>query len=188
MSIRRRTAALAALTVSLAVATAAVSAPAASAHATLLRSTPAANSTVTTSPPEVELVFDEAIADQGAAILVTDAAGRHYQQAGTLTYAGTRLTVALDRLGAAGTYTVAARWVADDGDPQTDSFTFTYAPAGQTASTTAAATPSTATSGSGSGGSAGSPARWLLLVVVALLAGGGLWWARPRKSPPGTSD
>jgi hypothetical protein len=138
------------------------------AHAGLVSTTPAADSVVTTSPPQVVLTFDEAVLDQGAGIVVTDTSGTRYEKSGTLHYGGATLSIDLNPLGDAGTYTVAWTVVADDGDRQSQTYTFTYQPDGSgTASTTAAASPvadQRSSSGSGPG-----PALWLVGGVVVLV-------------------
>jgi copper resistance protein C len=152
--------------------------PSALAHAGLVSTTPATGSVVTQSPPEVVLTFDEAVLDQGAGILVTDANGTHYERAGTLNYGGAKISIQLDALGAAGTYTVAWRVVADDGDPQTQTYTFQYQPAGASGSTsptpspassTAAADPAASTGDAGSAWLVPAIAGFAVVVVVAVI-------------------
>jgi methionine-rich copper-binding protein CopC len=166
MSFRRRAAAIGVLT---ALPMLTVASPA-FAHAGLVSTTPAADSVVTTSPPQVVLTFDEAVLDQGAGIVVTDASGTRYDTSGTLHYGGATLSVDLNPLSDAGTYTVAWTVVADDGDRQSQTYTFTYQPDGSGAATTAAAPSPVAdqqSSGSGPG-----PAPWLVggvIVVVVIM-------------------
>ena len=145
--------------------------PAAFAHAGLLGTTPAADAVVTASPPQVVLSFDEAVLDQGAGILVTDAAGNHYETAGTLTYGGAKISIELKPLGDPGTYTVAWRVVADDGDPQSQTYTFDYQPAGSAttpAATSSASDPSASSAAGGTSDSSGGT-PWLPFAIVGFV-------------------
>jgi methionine-rich copper-binding protein CopC len=174
MSLRSRAAVIATLTAVPLLALA----PPALAHAGLVSTTPAAGSVITKSPQEVVLTFDEAVMDQGAGILVTDANGSHYEQAGTLNYGGATISIQLDPLRGPGTYTVAWRVVADDGDPQTQTYTFEYHPRGASGSTTPSASATSSTTASDPAATSGnSGAAWLwpaiagfvVVVVVALV-------------------
>jgi YD repeat-containing protein len=149
------------------------------AHAGLVSTSPVADSVVTTSPDQVVLTFDEAVLDQGAGILVTDQAGTHYEIANTLHFGGAKISIKLQPLGDAGVYTVAWRVVADDGDPQSQTYTFTYQPAGNstgatsTPSATASVTPSASAppgnNASDSSGSSSAALWWVLLAAVVVI-------------------
>lgn len=101
-----------------------LAAPPASAHNALVSSEPAAKSTVTALPSEVVLHFEEAPLAGGSAIVVRGPSGSSVT-AGKAVISGSDVTVELETLTEAGTYTVAWRSVADDGHPGTGTFTFT---------------------------------------------------------------
>ena len=166
--------------------------PVASAHAGLLGTTPATDAVLSKSPAEVVLTFDEAVLDKGAGILVTDASGRHYEQAGTLNYGGAKISIQLDPLGAPGTYTVAWRVVADDGDPQSQTYPFQYQPPGSSPSSTTTpsvvAAPAATSDASGTTTDESGSAPWVpvaIIVGVAVAAGLVVWILRSGR---GTGD
>ncbi|MEA2716566.1 MAG: copper transport protein, partial [Actinomycetota bacterium] len=101
-----------------------VGAPAASAHAILLRTEPSPQTTVDQPPPAVKLHFSEPVEAAFGAVRVYDVDG-HRLDAGKLSRAdgGRELDVAVPRL-ADGTYTVTWRVVSDDGHPVHGGFGF----------------------------------------------------------------
>ncbi|MFC4243719.1 copper resistance protein CopC [Gryllotalpicola reticulitermitis] len=123
-----RTKILAALGAALAAAALAVlPATAASAHDYLVSSTPTAGTTVTTSLPQVTLIFDDIVLDDGghgALVQVTDASSKHYET-GCATVQGRDVSVPV-ALGAAGTYRVTWQIVSADGHPVSNSIEFNY--------------------------------------------------------------
>src|SRR5882757_8786312 len=102
-SARRRLTVLAAALLAVLVV-ALVGAPAASAHATLLFSTPAAGSSLTTPPHTVTLTFDEPVTLPSHAVRVAAAGGRSISL-GAVSRSGDVITAALDSSLPTGTYT-----------------------------------------------------------------------------------
>lgn len=116
--------------VAAAAVTAAVLLPAAaSAHAYLVKTVPAASVTVNASPATVELTFDEAVEPRFALISVTDVSARS-QTSGPLHRAATNpdtLVVPLKKL-PEGWYLVYWRAISVDGHPVQGAFTFAVGP------------------------------------------------------------
>jgi methionine-rich copper-binding protein CopC len=136
-----RRAALAAGAAVLVVGGALVAAGPASAHDRLVGSTPAADATVTAEPGTVALDFSEdllALDDQasGFAIQVVNSSDGSFHQDGCVTVDGTTATSRI-ALGTAGTYQVTWRAVSSDSHPIDGTYSFTYAPEGDTAGTPA---------------------------------------------------
>ena len=100
----------------------------ASAHASLVRSSPESGATLTAAPPEVALTFNEEINPQFATVTVK--AGDSTASTGDPEVDGTTVYQPLDPEMTAGKYTVAYRVTSADGHPVSGSFDFTYAPAG----------------------------------------------------------
>jgi copper resistance protein C len=127
----------------------------ASAHASLVRSSPADQSSVATAPKTVRLTFDENVR-MPSVILVTDSDGASVAQGKTSVVdntVGTRVSI-----GPSGDYTVAYRVVSADGHPVSGRLSFTV--------------------GSGSPGSraaersSGPPARVIAMIAALALVGG----------------
>jgi len=139
-------------------------APAASAHATLLASTPPAGYAVVTSPSALTLDFDEPVTIATAPVDLADSAG-HQQRLGpaVLSLHGRRLTVPVAQRLAPGGYREHWQVTADDGDLVAGTITFTVGTG------TVAAAPS-------GGSPIDSPVvivlRWLLFTGLALALGG----------------
>lgn len=168
-------------------------------HAALVRMTPADGSVVTEPPENVQLVFSEAV-QSGYSIVVVTAADGARVNAGAAQVAGTVLRQPLQRLPAAGRYTVVSRVLSGDGHLISARASFTYRPAHSSPSrpsTSSTATASTST-GTGPGPAASGAARDagsthdsddgagnLLLPAAAggllALGGGGLAWRRRRR-------
>lgn len=114
----------------------AVVAPAASAHAELESTEPAADSVVAASPAQVRLTFSESVDVAAGGVQVFDSAGRRVDAGKEASHPpGDRSAVVLDLPTLAdGTYVVTWRVVADDSHPVHGAFTFTVgqgqAPAG----------------------------------------------------------
>ncbi|MUT65107.1 copper resistance protein CopC [Paenibacillus sp. NEAU-GSW1] len=99
-------------------------APSAFAHATLDRATPQANEKMTASPPEVKLVFSEAIEQGVGALEVLDTKARKVtSETAALSGDRTTLSLKLPEL-AEGVYTVSYRIVSEDGHPVSGSYVF----------------------------------------------------------------
>ncbi len=144
--------------------------PAASAHATLLGTTPPAGYAVPTSPPQLTLDFDEPVSIDAAAVTLTSSVGAA-QPLGkpALLLGGRRVSAAVPEHLAWGGYQVHWQVTAQDGDPVTGGFTFAVG----TGSAVPASTP---------GGAEVDPPqmivlRWLLFSGFALVVGGaaGAW-------------
>jgi copper transport protein len=113
-----------------AVAVAALALPAAAfAHAALLRTTPSASVIVNTPPPQVSLVYSEAVEPRFAIVSVTDAAA-HSETAGAPRRSpanADELDVPLQHL-RQGWYLVVWRVISVDGHPVRGAFTFAVGP------------------------------------------------------------
>ena len=113
-----------------AVAAAALALPAAAfAHAALLRTTPSASVVVDASPPQVALLYDEAVEPRFAIVSVTDAAA-HPETAGPPHRSpanADELDVPLKHL-RQGWYLVVWRVISVDGHPVRGAFTFAVGP------------------------------------------------------------
>jgi copper transport protein len=167
-----------------AVAAAALALPAvAFAHAALLRTVPSASVTVNTPPPQVSLVYSEAVEPRFAIVSVTDS-GAHPQTAGPPHRSpanADKLDVPLKHL-RQGWYLVVWRVISVDGHPVRGAFTFAVGPNPGPAPqfkipslSETAATPSLVT------------ARWV--VFLSLMAALGIFMfrvviVRPLGSPP----
>lgn len=118
----------AAVGVVLAAGVVAFGAQAASAHDTLVGTTPSADESVSTVT-EVSQTFNANLieAGEGNFAEVTGSDGLHYES-GCSAVAGPTITTPV-ALGAAGTYQVAWRAVSSDGHPIAGEYTFEYAPA-----------------------------------------------------------
>jgi methionine-rich copper-binding protein CopC len=99
-------------------------APSASAHSELVESTPAAGAELRKAPTEVQLVFGEAVQEQGGSIVVS-VRDTIESQANTFTTNDNVASVQLEPNGQPGTYTVAFRVVSADGHIVSDRFEYT---------------------------------------------------------------
>ena len=107
------------------------SAPPAQAHNSLVSSTPAAGSTLTTMPERFSITTNEALLDisgdgTGFAMQVSDNAGLFYGD-GCLTVDGSSVYTSA-ALGEAGTYLVRWQIISADGHPISDEFEFEWQP------------------------------------------------------------
>ncbi|WP_317229364.1 copper resistance protein CopC [Clavibacter sp. MX14-G9D] len=136
-----RRAALAAAAAALVLGGAMIPAGLASAHDRLVGSTPAADATVTAEPGTIALDFSEDLLsldaqNSGFAIQVVNASGGTFHEDGCVTVDGTTATSRI-ALGTAGTYQVTWRAVSSDSHPIDGTYSFTYAPEGDTTGTPA---------------------------------------------------
>ena len=164
-----------------------MAAPAASAHASLLFTSPAADSAVPASPAAIILTFDEAVALSGPPVILTGAGG-HRIRVGAARQSGGRRVVTVPVAGRLphGTYTVAWQIISSDGDPVNSVFRFAVGPAPAALSSTGPAQRSTP------GLWPLAVARWFLFAGLAAALGGlaarGLarWYGRtgPGGLPP----
>lgn len=138
----------------------------ASAHASLLFTSPAAGTAIASSPTAIVLVFDEHIAVPAGAVTVTKSTSRSPigLRQPTLSQGGTTLTAALNSTLGPGTYTVAWQVVSADGDNVAGSYQF------------AVGTVATGALSAGTGTTTGADwwtaaARWVQFLALALLLG-----------------
>ena len=136
-----RRAPLAAAAAALVLGGAMIPAGPASAHDRLVGSTPAADATVTAEPGTIALDFSEDLLsldaqNSGFAIQVVNASGGTFHEDGCVTVDGTTATSRI-ALGTAGTYQVTWRAVSSDSHPIDGTYSFTYAPEGDTTGTPA---------------------------------------------------
>ncbi|WP_235477689.1 MULTISPECIES: copper resistance CopC family protein [unclassified Frigoribacterium] len=131
----------------------------AAAHDYVVSSTPAAGSTVDSSPATVSITFNDVILDLSGTgssnvLEVTDAAGLHYED-GCSTTSGPTLATGV-ALGAPGAYTMTYQAVSADGHTVSDAVPFTYAPAAGTAEGDGSPTRPSCGSAGGAGGDSGA--------------------------------
>jgi len=142
-----------------------VSAPVASAHATLLASTPPSGYLIPTAPTELTLDFDEAVSIGATPVTLSDTAG-HPVALGpeALTLQGRRLSAPITGAVPVGGYRAQWQVTADDGDLITGVLTFTVG-AGPAPGAVA-----------GGGSTLDTPVvivgRWVLFAALALALGG----------------
>jgi methionine-rich copper-binding protein CopC len=157
------------------------------AHATLLSSTPAVGSTITTLPSTIRLTFDDVLTSESSFVVL--GSGGLTVATGALDPTDSKSLIAPMPALTDGTYDV--RWTAisaDDGFLERDSFQFkvvlaTAAPSGDgspSAAPTTAATPTPSAAPGSDGGGSGDVL--VPIVVVAILVGGGLAWFLRRRT------
>ncbi|TDO35151.1 copper transport protein [Kribbella sp. VKM Ac-2527] len=137
----------------------------ASAHPTLLSTTPEAGYSVSTAPEQVTMVFDEPVSVEPHGVRVLGAGGDEIRTSPVVTdQGGRRLTVRLLSVPAAGRYVVRWRVTAQDGDVVDSGFDF------------AVATSAAGLRGRETADTAGFPIvvilRWLLFLGLAGAIGG----------------
>jgi copper transport protein len=99
------------------------------AHAALLRTTPQASGTLTSSPARVTLTYDEAVAPRFAVISITNAAGRQEATSSPAALPSDPDTIAVPvRHLPEGWYLVYWRVISADGHPVRGAFTFAVGP------------------------------------------------------------
>ena len=183
-----------------AVVASVIGAAPASAHAALVKITPATGAKLATAPTSVVLEFDEPVSGTFATVVVSTASGVSVAR-GKPTVLGARVTQPLSPALAKGRYRVAYRVVSDDGHPVSGESDFTLTAASGTGSSTSVGTPSASDSHTSAahpaptlaGPSSTTPrpgprawsSRFLVPIsgAVALLAGGtGVFlWDRQRR-------
>lgn len=182
----------------------------ASAHDSLLASSPEADSTVDTLPAEVTLTFSAKLIDETGAteVVVTDPSGTSVTE-GAATVEGAIVTQQLATEAPAGAYHVIWKVVSSDGHPTSGEFDFTVANSTETAPTaepsaepteTATAAPApVATAGPGTDvtpapesddSSASTTLIWVLAIVGVLVILGIVVWlvVRGRRDPASTDS
>ena len=124
-----------------ALVTSVTNAAPASAHAVLVKVTPAADARLTTAPTRVVVEFNQPVSMSFARVVVTTAAGVSVTQ-GTATVLGAEVTQALSPGLAPGEYRVAFGVTSSDGHPVTGESKFTLTPSSAAAPETSAVVPS----------------------------------------------
>lgn len=150
---------------------AALTAPAASAHAARVSTEPAADAALSMGPQRVSATFNEQLQTTFAAMTVIGPDGNVWSS-GEPTVQGTVVSIALRALGPAGTYTVNYRVTSADGHVVSGSWSFRLTVPGS-------GTPGPPAAGPGGGD--GLPVWPFVAVAVALVAGGAWWAARGRR-------
>jgi methionine-rich copper-binding protein CopC len=176
-----------------ALVTSVISAAPASAHAALVKITPAAGAQLTAAPTQVVLEFDEPVSTAFATVVVTNATGVSVAQ-GKATVLGAKVTQALGPNMASGAYRVAFQVTSDDGHPVTgeSAFTLTLAPgasrvtsAGGSSATPAVPSSALASTDGTKSGQGGWLARYLVPIAGAVgllvIGAGVLVWERQRR-------
>ncbi|KRE60531.1 hypothetical protein ASG92_21500 [Arthrobacter sp. Soil736] len=101
----------------------------ASAHANLLFTAPAADSTIASAPETLTLLFDEPVTAAGAPVTVAGPQGALTVGAPRLTHENRALEVPVSGTGAQGIYTVQWQVTAGDGDVMSGSYRYALGPA-----------------------------------------------------------
>lgn len=136
----------------------------AQAHATLLFTTPTADGAVPSSPPDIQLVFDQPVVPTDSALTLTGPDGDIEVGAAVLSHGGQVLSVPVRERLEPGEYEVAWGVTARDGDSMAGEFRFAIgSSAGLSLTSQTPATPGAGLIG---------VLRWLLFAGLALLLGG----------------
>ncbi|MGI5507511.1 copper resistance CopC/CopD family protein [Streptomyces sp. CA-106131] len=143
-------------------------APSASAHASLLFTTPGAGTSVSSSPRTLTLIFDQPVTLTGNTVRIAAQNGASAAVGSAARdKAGRVVTVAVRQAMAPGVYTVTWQVVADDGDVVTGNYQFGVGPRASSRLSTGSLGAS-ATSGQ----AATTVLRWVLFAALALAVGG----------------
>jgi copper resistance protein C len=161
-----------------AIALLATAAGRASAHNTLLSSTPSDGETVPHTPEAVVLVFDDSAIAMGAQVVITGPSGP--VQTGSPTVVDNSAQQALAAGAPAGNYTVAWRVTSADGHPIAGTFQFTAREAGG-GQAPQQASPPQATNQTGSALARSGP---LVVAAIVLAAATGVFLLRKRRRGP----
>ncbi|MEV7797504.1 copper resistance CopC family protein [Microbacterium foliorum] len=182
----------------------------ASAHDSLLASSPEADSTVDTLPAELTLTFSAKLIDETGAteVVVTDPSGDSVAE-GAATVEGAIVTQQLSTEAPAGAYHVIWKVVSSDGHPTSGEFDFTVANSTEVAPTaepsaestdTATAAPAPATTAGpdtdatpapeSDDSSASTTLIWVLAIAGVLVIAGIVIWlvVRGRRDPASTDS
>ncbi|MEV7611271.1 copper resistance protein CopC [Microbacterium sp. NPDC089320] len=182
----------------------------ASAHDSLLASSPEADSTVDVLPDELTLTFSAKLIDETGAteVVVTDPSGGSVTD-GAATVEGAIVTQPLAAEAPAGVYHVIWKVVSSDGHPTSGEFDFTVTtsteaaptaePSGEPTATATAAPEPSATAGPGTDAtpapveedsSASTAMIWVLGILGALVIAGIVVWlvVRGRRDPASTDS
>ncbi|MFB4265171.1 copper resistance protein CopC [Nonomuraea sp. GTA35] len=160
----------------------------AQAHNVLIGSDPEDGATLTASPSQVTLVFDQAVRQGYAQLGVTGADGSAWAD-GSAVVAAERVSVKVKPLPAGGSYVVGYRILSADGHPVTGKISFKLA-AAATPGAAGAAAAGAATGGSSAdaaeaaaNGGAGMAVVWIVGALLVLAAGTAV--ALRRAAPAG---
>jgi copper transport protein len=156
--------------------------PTASAHATLLFTTPAVDGAVPSTPQQIQLVFDQPVRPLGSSLQLTGDASRPVPLGEPVSgNKGQTVTARVLTALPTGPYRVRWQFAAEDGDIMTGEYRFAV---GSSAGLALGGGQTTATKGL----TATTVLRWLLFVGLALSLGGavGSWLVR-RGAPPETT-
>ncbi|MEV0620732.1 copper resistance CopC family protein [Nonomuraea sp. NPDC050404] len=153
----------------------------AQAHNVLISSDPANGATLTASPSQVTLVFDQTVRKGYAQVGVTGADGSAWAD-GSAVVAAERVTVKVKPLPAGGSYTVGYRILSADGHPVTGRIAFDLAAdaSGVAAAGTAQGSSADAAEAAANGG-AGMAVVWIVGALLVLAAGTAVALRRNRK-------
>ncbi|MFC5034405.1 copper resistance CopC/CopD family protein [Streptomyces sp. DSM 41987] len=158
-------------------------APAASAHASLLFTTPTVGSSVAESPTSLMLIFDQRVTPSGRAVRVAGSDGAEQQvDSAVLGSGGSVMTAAVRGALRSGVYTVTWQVIAQDGDAVTGSYQFAVGPSAQGA---------LSQGGLGSAATSGqvvtTALRWILFAALAMVIGEAVAvrWGRRHRPDAG---
>lgn len=156
-------------------------APAASAHASLLFTTPSVGSSVAAVPPSLTLIFDQRVTLSGRAVRIAGSDGAQREVGSVVLGSGGSVVTAVvpGRL-PSGVYTVTWQVLAQDGDAVTGSYQFAVGPSAQGA-LSAGGLGSAATSGR----STTTVLRWVLFAALAMVLGEAVAVRWGRRALPG---
>ncbi|GAA4941715.1 methionine-rich copper-binding protein CopC [Nonomuraea thailandensis] len=155
----------------------------AQAHNVLIGSDPEDGATLTASPSQVTLVFDQAVRQGYAQVGVTGADGSAWAD-GSAVVAAERVSVKVKPLPAGGSYVVGYRILSADGHPVTGKISFRLAAdaAGVAAGVAAGGSSAEAAEAAANGG-AGMAVVWIVGALLVLAAGTAV--ALRRAAPAG---
>ncbi|HEY3478204.1 MAG TPA: copper resistance CopC family protein [Streptomyces sp.] len=105
-------------------------APTADAHSVLVSSSPAQDASITTSPAEAVLVFDEPVERSFTELVVLGPDGTSHWEAAPASVVDARVSAPLRPLGPAGTYAIRYRVTSADGHPVSGAIPFRLTVAG----------------------------------------------------------
>ncbi len=143
----------------------------ADAHSVLVSSSPAADASVTASPAEAVLEFNEPVENRFTELAVLGPDGTSHWEAGPASVVDARVSAPLSPLGPAGTYTIRYRVTSADGHPVSGTVPFRLTVAGA-----GAAVPATVAAGRPDGD--GEVPLWPWITGGAVLLGTGFAVAR----------
>lgn len=147
----------------------------AAAHSVVIGSTPEQGEQIAEAPERVDVIFNEALQEQFAAITVVGPDGNLWST-GDPMVDGSTVSVGLDGLGPVGEYTIAYRVTSADGHPVSGTRTFTLTQEGTGIPGEAAAGGDTAPASDGTIDNGGGPAIWWFVVAGVVVVAAALWF------------